>query len=46
MIKALRIFSSIFLALASVFGLINTIVEKNIFDAWIIISLYFVSFFQ
>ena len=43
MIKALRIFSSICLALASVFGLINTIVEKNIFDAWIIISLYFVS---
>lgn len=43
MTKALRIFGFVCLGLASIFGLINTIVEKNIFYAWIIISLYLVS---
>ena len=43
MTKVLRIFGFVCLGLASIFGLINTIVEKNIFYAWIIISLYLVS---
>ena len=44
MTKVLRIFGFVCLGLASIFGLINTIVEKNIFYAWIIMSLYLVSF--
>ncbi len=44
MTKVLRIFGFVCLGLASIFGLINTIVEKNIFYAWIIFSLYLVSF--
>ena len=43
MIKILRLFGFICLGIASIFSLINTIVEKNIFYAWIIISLYLVS---
>lgn len=45
MTKALRIFGFVCLGLASILGLINTIVEKNIFYAWIIISLYLVACF-
>ena len=44
MMKILRLFGFICLGVASIFGLINTIVEKNIFHAWIIFSLYLVSF--
>ncbi len=44
MTKVLRIFGFVCLGLASIFGFINTIVEKNIFYAWIIMSLYLVSF--
>lgn len=44
MTKVLRTFGFVCLGLASIFGLINTIVEKNIFYAWIIFSLYLVSF--
>ena len=43
MTKALRILGFVCLGLASIFGLINTIVEKNIFYAWIIISLYLIA---
>lgn len=43
MTEALKIFGFICLGLGSIFGLINTIVEKNIFYGGIIISLYFVS---
>ena len=43
MMKILRLFGFICLGIASIFSLINTIVEKNIFYAWTIISLYLVS---
>lgn len=43
MMKILRLFGFICLGIASIFSLINTIAEKNIFYAWIIISLYLVS---
>ena len=43
MMKILRLFGFICLGIASIFSLINTIVEKNIFYAWIILSLYLVS---
>ena len=44
--KGLRIFGFISLGIASILSLINTIVEHNVFYAWIIISLYLVSCFS
>ena len=41
--KGLGIFGFVCLGIASIFSLINTIVEHNVFYARIIISLYLVS---
>ena len=44
MMEILRLFGVVCFGIGSIFGLINTIVEKNIFYAWIITSLDLVSF--